>query len=186
MPRLFVALPLPEEIVHGLERLAVGLPAVRWVAPEALHLTLRFIGEVDRPSFFEIGERLADVRMPPFDLALEGLGVFPPRGDPHTLWVGVRAAEPLLQLKRRIDRCVDAVVPEREKRKFVPHVTIARFREPPPVERFGSWLTRRSLFTTAAFPVSAFQLYSSHLRSDGADHMVEAMYDFVTGVAERV
>lgn len=186
MPRLFVAIPMPEEIALTLERVCVGLPAVRWVAPDKLHLTLRFIGEVDRPSFYEIGERLADIRAAPFDLSLHGLGVFPPRGDPHTLWVGVRESEALAQLKRRVDRCVDEVVSEREKRKFVPHVTIARFREPPPVERFGSWLTRRALLTTPAFPVSGFDLYSSHLRAEGADHMVEATYDFVTGVAERV
>ena len=186
MPRLFVAIAIPLEISPALERLCVGLPAVRWTAPGDFHLTLRFIGEVDRPSFYEIGERLADVRLPPLELALKGLGVFPPRGDPHTLWVGVAAEEPLLLLKRRIDRVVDAVVAEREKRKFVPHVTLARFREPPPVERFGSWLARRALLATPAFPVSGFHLYSRHLRADRAEHMIEASYDFVTGVAERV
>ncbi len=102
------------------------------------------------------------------------------------LWAGVDDAELLQPLRRRIDRVVDAAGLEREKRKFAPHVTLARFREPPPGDRLASWITRRSLFRTAPFPVSSFALYSSVLRPEGAEHVVEASYDFVTGHMVRV
>lgn len=186
MPRLFIALPMPEEIQAELGRLCVGLPGARWTEPDDFHLTLRFIGEVDHDTFYEIGEALAGVSLPPFELALKGLGLFPPRGEPRVLWAGVDDAELLQPLRRRIDRVVDAAGLEREKRKFAPHVTLARFREPPAQDRLASWITRRSLFRTAPFPVSSFALYSSVLKPEGAEHVVEADYDFVTGRMERV
>jgi 2'-5' RNA ligase len=78
MPRLFIALDLPEDVTAGLERLCEGLPGMRWVEADQFHLTLRFIGEVDQGTFYEIGEALARVSHPPFELALTGLGQFPP------------------------------------------------------------------------------------------------------------
>jgi 2'-5' RNA ligase len=186
MPRLFVAVPMPEDVVADLERLAIGLPGIRWADPDQFHLTLRFIGEVEPPLFYEIGEALAGVAHPPFDLVLQGLGTFPPRGEPHTLWAGVAESEPLQALRRRIERALRAAGVGPEKRQWQPHVTLGRIREPLPEARFGSWLARRSLFRTAPFPVSSFDLVSSVLRADGPEHAVEASYDFVTGVMERV
>jgi RNA 2',3'-cyclic 3'-phosphodiesterase len=185
MPRLFVALPMPEEIAAELDRLRVGLPAVRWTDPERFHLTLRFIGEVETGTFHEIGAALAEVAHPPIELRLKGLGQFPPRGAPQTLWAGVEDAEALGALKRRVERALASVGIEPDRRKFAPHVTLGRFRGSPPESRFGSWLAGRSLFRSSAFPVSAFGLYSSVLRPEGPLHALEAEYDFVTGVMER-
>ena len=186
MPRLFVALDPPDEVRDEIDRLCQGLPDARWTDWDHLHLTLRFIGEVDHDTFCEIGEALAGISMPPFDLQLRGIGQFPPRGALRHLWVGVAADPGLARLKRRVDRCVaDAGVPA-ERRKFVPHVTLARFGMPPPERRLGSWIAARNLFATRSFPVSGFTLYSSILRSEGAMHVAEARYDFVTGAMERV
>ncbi len=187
MPRLFVALDLPEEAAAALDRLCEGLPGIRWAEPEQFHLTLRFVGEVGQGLFYEIGEALANVSHPPFELALKGLGQFPPRGAPHTLWAGVDdPADALPTLRRRIERVLAECGLEPERRKFVPHVTLGRFKAPPPEERFASYLFRRNLFRTERFPVSSFALYSSQLRPEGSLHTMEASYDFVAGVAERV
>jgi 2'-5' RNA ligase len=186
MPRLFVAIDLPDDVVEQLDRLCVGLPAIRWMEPGQFHLTIRFIGEVEHPVFYEIGEGLAEITARPFELRLKGLGLFPPRGAPHTLWAGVEDEAPLLPLRRRIDRIVEAAGIEPERRRFQPHVTLGRFREPPPEARFGSWLAARSLFRSEAFTVGGFTLYSSHLRPEGALHTAEASYNFVNGVMERV
>ena len=80
MPRLFVALDPPDEVKDALDRLCEGLPGIRWSDPSQFHLTLRFIGEVEQGTFYEIGEALANVSHAPFELALKGLGQFPPRG----------------------------------------------------------------------------------------------------------
>lgn len=186
MPRLFVALSPPEEVGAALDRLCEGLPGIRWTDSEQFHLTLRFIGEVDQGTFYEVGEALAGVTHPPFELALKGIGQFPPRGAPHTLWVGVEdPAGALAALRRRVERAVaEAGVPA-ERRKFAPHVTLGRFRAPPPEERLGSYLFRRNLFRTEPFPVSSFGLYASRLRPEGSLYTLEAEYDFVAGVVDR-
>lgn len=187
MPRLFIALDLPDDVIHALDRLCEGLPGIRWCDVDQFHLTLRFLGEVEQGTFYEIGEALADVSSPPFELALKGLGQFPPRGAPHTLWAGVDdPAQALPVLRRRIERRLEEVGIEPERRKFAPHVTLGRFRSPPPEERLASYLFRRNLFRTERFPVSSFRLYSSRLRPEGSLYSPEAEYDFVAGVAERV
>lgn len=176
---------MPEDVAHSLDRLCSGLPDTRWTDQESFHLTLRFIGEVEPAAFFEIGELLAGVSLPPFELELAGLGQFPPRGPLRQLWVGVAASPNLDRLRRRVEACMhEAGIPS-ERRKFIPHVTLARFRVPPPEGRLASYLRRNSLFRLQPFPVSAFNLYSSHLRSDGAEHVIEAEYNFVTGVMNR-
>jgi RNA 2',3'-cyclic 3'-phosphodiesterase len=187
VPRLFIALDLPENVVAALDRLCEGLPGVRWSEPSQFHLTLRFLGEVGQGTFYEVGEALARVGHPPFELALKGLGQFPPRGAPHTLWAGVEDRSGALPtLRRRIERVLDDVGLPPERRKFAPHVTLGRFRGgPPPEERLASYLFRRNLFRTEPFPVSSFGLYASQLRPEGPLYTLEASYDFVAGVAER-
>ena len=186
MPRLFVALPLAPDVAREVSALQRGLPDVRWTSEDDLHLTLRSVGEVDHPTFCEIGEALTNVSMAPFDLRLAGLGQFPPRGPLRQLWVGVEKNEALERLKRRVDRSLSGLDLPNDRRRFVPHVTIARFRGTPATARFGSWIAARSLFRGSAFPVSDFCLFSSRLRPEGAEHLIEARYDFVTGAMERV
>ena len=72
MPRLFVAIDLPDEVAAQVERLCIGLPAIRWVEPEQLHLTLRFIGEVEAPTFYDLGEALGAVYLTDLTAALFG------------------------------------------------------------------------------------------------------------------
>jgi 2'-5' RNA ligase len=186
MPRLFVAITIPEEVASSLERLCVGLPDVRWTDPDDFHLTLRFIGEVDPPTFHDIGTALAEVSARPFEVTLRGIGHFPPRGEPTTLWVGADGGEPLAALRRRVDRALADVGVGPEPRRFQPHVTLARFRRPPPENRLGAFLRNSSLYRSASFPVSGFSLWSSVLRPEGALHALEAEYDFVSGTMERV
>ena len=154
MPRLFVALDLAGRS-HGRRwtGCARACPACAGAIPDQFHLTLRFIGEVEQGTFYEIGEALAGVSHPPFELALKGLGQFPPRGAPHTLWVGVDdPAGALPALRRRIERALGEAGLEPERRKFTPHVTLGRFAAPPPEERLASYLFRRNLFRTERLP----------------------------------
>ena len=186
MPRIHIALDLPEEVADQVDRLCVGLPDVRWADPEEMHVTLRFIGQVDHPTYEEIGESLADIFAPPFEIRLQGIGHFPPRGEPTTLWIGISPSEGLNALKRRVERQLASLGVAPEPRRYAPHLTIARTRSPLPENRLGAFLKRLSLYRSEPFIVSGFTLYSSFLRSDGAIHMPEAKYDFVRGVAERV
>ena len=151
-------------VQRSLEPFAKGLGDVRWSTPDQQHLTLRFIGEVDNGRSTTWSTRSPWSTAVPFELSLEGLGHFPPRGEPRVLWVGVDRSAELARLKRRIDRALAAVGMPPESRKFAPHVTIARIRGAAVADRLGTYLMRHSLYRSEAFPVSGFHLYSSWLQ----------------------
>ncbi|HEX6144302.1 MAG TPA: RNA 2',3'-cyclic phosphodiesterase [Geminicoccaceae bacterium] len=182
MPRLFVALDLPEDIKLSLAPLTRGLGDVRWLLPDEQHLTLRFIGEVDNGRMEDVVEALTLVDGAPFELRLGGIGHFPPRGEPRIIWAGVEKSEPLKRLKRAVDRALDEIGLPAEGRKFTPHITLARLRRPPAPQRLASWLAAHSLYRSAPFTVRGFHLYSSWLRADGAEHTLEAGYELHPGL----
>jgi 2'-5' RNA ligase len=184
MIRLFVALALPAPIKRSLAPLARGLGDVHWLLPEQQHLTLRFIGELDNGRVNEVADALSLVPGLPFELRLKGLGHFPPRGEPRVLWAGVEKSAELHGLKRRIDRALKQIGLAPEARKYSPHVTLARLRRPPPQAGLATWLMRHALYRSEPFPVSSFQLYSSWLRDEGADYVVEASYELVPGAED--
>jgi RNA 2',3'-cyclic 3'-phosphodiesterase len=184
MPRLFVALDLPEGTKRSLESLGRGLGDVRWLGADQQHLTLRFLGQLDNGRSRDVAEALALVPGVPFELRLKGIGHFPLRGEPRVLWVGVERSIELQRLKRRIDRALDEAGLAPDPRKFAPHVTIARIRGPLSPVRLGTYLMRHSLYRSEPFPVSDFHLYSSWLQADGADHQIEASYELVPGLDE--
>ncbi len=178
MPRLFTAIDLPATVNAELASLCFGLPGAKWVAPEQLHLTLRFIGEVDGGAFREIEEVLSEVRGKPFAMQLAGLGCFPPRRPPRVLWVGIdRETEPAVAaLYRRVESAlVRPGLVEPEARKFSPHITLARLQQTP-AARLGRFLAGNNLYRSEPFPVTSFALYSSLLTSKGAIHQLEAEY----------
>ena len=179
--RLFVAIDLPEPITDVLERMCTGIPGARWTDPEQHHLTLRFIGEVDGLVTREIDAGLAELEFEPFTLSLDGFGHFPPRGTPKVLWAGVSPREPVDLLRRSVDRVIHAAGVEPERRKFSPHVTVARFPGGAPVQRLQQFLAGHALYRSEPFRVDRFHLYSSQLHQDGAIHTLEATY----GVSEE-
>lgn len=175
MPRLFVAIDLPEAVVGDLAHFCCGMPGARWVAPEQLHLTLRFIGEVDGGLFREIREALNAVDGGAFDLRVKGFGYFPPRKAPRVLWAGVEPAEGVTALRNRIEKAVVRLGLEPEPRKFSPHITLARL-DGTPVGKVTQFLAGNSLYSSPTFTVSEFHLYSSVLTAKGAIHTIEASY----------
>lgn len=177
--RLFVAVDLPPEVHDQLDRLEVPMGGARWLADEQRHLTVRFIGEVDGGTFHEIADLLAEVGGAPFELRLKGLGHFPPRGVPQTLWVGVEPSAELNRMKAAVDRALREAGIGADPRRYLPHVTVARLRHPPERERFGSYLAQHSLFRSTPFVVQGFNLYSSILHPDGARYAIEARYDLM-------
>jgi 2'-5' RNA ligase len=175
MFRLFVAIDLPADVKARLLPLCGGLPGARWVDGGQLHLTLRFIGEVDGGVRREIEGALAEVQAASFTLALQGVGHFPPRGQPRVVWVGVEKSSPLNHLHGRVETALAVAGVERDGRKFSPHITLARLTATP-ATRVGRYLEEFGLFRTEPFPVDEFTLYSSTLTRHGAVHTLEAAY----------
>lgn len=176
MVRLFVALDLPAQVRERL-RLLTGakLPGARWVPPENMHLTLRFVGEVDHGRADDIDGALAGIAARGFDLTLEGVGAFESGRRVHALWAGVERNPALDHLRAKIESAVVRAGCEPERRKFSPHVTLARLDQPDPA-KFGAWLHANALFRLGPVPVEHFTLFSSRLGRDGAHYTAEADY----------
>jgi 2'-5' RNA ligase len=177
MPRLFVGIDLPEVIDQQLLLMQAGIPGARWESEDKLHVTLKFIGDVDGGTARRVEEALRGIEIPRFELGLRGVGVFPPRGRPRILWAGIEDSDDLLRLHALIERELESVGIERERRNYHPHVTLARLRNSPE-KRVAGFVTQHALLSTPAFPVEAFQLYSSVLNPKGSRYKVEA--DFTT------
>ena len=173
--RLFTAVDLPDEIKESVCRVCSGIPGVRWVEKDLLHLTLRFIGDADSPLFARIREGLAGVEVTPFELSLQGVGRFPPKRDPRVLWVGVEMTETLARLQHLVEQALMKCGLAPEERKFSPHITIARLKDTP-LPPVAAFLDKNHLFSTPPFPVTEFYLYSSTLTPHGAIHRREATY----------
>lgn len=176
MTRLFIAIDFPQEIKGMLARLCLGLPGARWTPEDQLHLTLRFIGEVDGGVFLDIREALHSLKASPLELTLKGVGFFPPRKQPRILWVGIDKNDPLQLLKKRLDSTLSPLGLEPEKRKFSPHITLARLKNTP-LTRLTQYLAGNNLFCTPAVAIRQFQLYSSVLTAKGAVHELQATYE---------
>ena len=176
--RLFVAVDLPEDLRDRLAHLQQGLPAARWVPPDNMHLTLRFIGEVDGHQARDIDAALAQVRAERFALTLSGVDSFGSGAKPRSLWAGAQPNPALDRLQSKVEKAVRSAGLPPEGRKFKPHVTLARFKGNPR-ERLFSYLSRNALFRGAPFTVDEFVLYSSFLAQQGAIYTPEAAYPLV-------
>lgn len=171
MLRLFVALRPPPSIRERLFDLMDGIPGARWQDDEQLHLTLRFVGEVDERTGEDLAAALAAVHAPVPSISLAGVGRFGDRRRGGALWAGVAPHDALASLHRKVDRaCLRAGLPP-EGRAYLPHITLARLSRgivgAPAVE---AWLADTAGLASAPFPLLHLILYQSHLGRDGASY----------------
>jgi RNA 2',3'-cyclic 3'-phosphodiesterase len=176
MIRLFIAVELPPDIRLSIKDLGRGIPGARPLSEEQIHLTLRFIGEVESSLFQDIRECLFEVNNKPFSLRVSGVGHFPPRGTPKVIWAGVSPTEELVRLKKRVDTVLLTCGLGPEQRKFSPHITLARLRNSP-IQRVSEFLAGNSFLQTPEFTVDSFHLFSSRLGKSGALHTLEESYE---------
>jgi RNA 2',3'-cyclic 3'-phosphodiesterase len=174
MPRLFTALELPPEIVFSLSLLRGGLPGARWIDPENYHVTLRFIGDIDEPTADEIAHALERVNREAFELSLVSLGALGSR-KPHSVVACVKLTPALKELQAEQERIVQRIGMQPERRKYSPHVTLARLKgaSQPDV---AAYLALRGDFRTAPFSVGRFVLLSSRASKGGGPYVMEEAY----------
>lgn len=175
--RLFIGLGVPEGLGQRLAILAGGLPGARWVAPENMHLTLRFIGEVSRDVAEDIDEMLAGVSAPGFDLHLQGVGIFGQGTKTRAVWVGVQPSDPLNFLQAKVESAVVRGGQPPEGRKFTPHITLARFSGHTDANRTQHFIEGNNLFRAGPWTVDRFTLFESHLGKGGSVYTPLADYE---------
>lgn len=181
--RLFVSLALPAPCRDALAELMQPIEGVRWTRPEQLHLTLRFLGDVMDDQSQRVVTALQSIRVEPFLLPIEGVGVFPARGQPKVLWVGLGNAHTrLFQLRQRVDDALLSAGWLGELRSFEPHVTLGRVLQGDR-KAIDAWLHRHRGFEGPPFRVISFELMASDLHSTGSVHRIHTA--FLLGESEK-
>lgn len=174
MQRLFVAIQPPQAVREKLLAEMGGVSHARWQSDQQLHLTLRFIGEVDRHLAADIVAALGMIHHPRFRLSLDRIGQFDRRGRIDSLWVGVTPQATVEALKRKVDQALLRVGIAPEQRAYLPHITLARFnRRPGDIADFAA---RSGRLAVPSFAVDNFLLYESHLAQEGASYVPLARF----------
>ncbi len=177
--RSFIAIELPKELKYGLIQLQNELKStrcsfVKWVAPEGIHLTLKFLGNIATQKVDEVTGAMdkASKGVLPFQLETTDLGVFPNLRRPNVFWLGVGGdLDKLAALQKRIDDTLEPMGFAREKRAFTPHLTLARIREsasPQNILEFGELITKTHSVIKYKIEVSNISLMRSQLLPSGA------------------
>jgi len=177
--RLFIAVELPEEVKQELGRLQDrlrpnGLINLKWVAPDSIHITLKFLGQVNAETARDIKLEMDKVSAAfnPFDIGLKGLGAFPALSRPQVLWVGLSGEVGRLQLlAAQLEERMAGLGFAAEKRRFVPHLTLARVRPgilPGELQALAEAVSRTSFNYPYPMKVKSVNLMQSQLTSEGA------------------
>lgn len=180
--RAFIAIPLPPEIQKGLFAVEAGLKpvfvsAVRWVAPESIHITLKFLGDMPLARVRQIQDilkRSADL-FSPFSITVEGIGAFPNPQRARVIWVGLQAGPELMKLQAFIDQETARIGFASENRAFSPHLTIGRVNQTATaadLSVINASLKSSEPVALGSFMVQAITLFKSDLRPSGAIYTV--------------
>jgi RNA 2',3'-cyclic 3'-phosphodiesterase len=182
--RIFIALDIDEAIRHRIARFMDGVrgfaPDVRWVRPESLHITLKFIGETAPENVDQIKEALKAVAAHAIEMNIRGSGFFPGAKSPRVFWLGIEAGPSLAALASTVDDRVAALGIAKQDHPFSPHLTLARggggSGSPRPKRDGFKRSFQRLEEKLAALPVPEFGtmtareffLYQSHLSRGGS------------------
>jgi 2'-5' RNA ligase len=178
MPRLFIALPVPEEISDELVTLQAGVPDARWVPAENFHVTLCFAGEVQGATMRDLEEELGDILGRRFPVAVSGVEQFSNGKQPKALVALVQKNDRLDWLQQKVSTVARNCGITVEHRKFRPHVTLARFSTGAETgHHIAQFMAGHSRVQAGPWVADHFTLYSSRLRPDGAVYREEAAYD---------
>jgi 2'-5' RNA ligase len=174
MHRLFIGLRPPAPIRAHLLGVMGGVPGARWQSDAQLHLTLRYIGEVDRPLAEDVALALGQIHFAPIEAAISGTGQFESRGRPNAIWAGVRPHDPLAQLHRKLDQAMVRLGLEPERRAYLPHITLARLNGPANIA--DRYLADHAGLASPLFTFTHMTLFESTLGSEGAAYEAIARY----------
>jgi len=163
--RLFVALRPSDSIIDAMMDCMGGIKNARWMDETQIHLTLRFIGEVDTPLANDIADALGTIHAPAFELMFRDVGMFERGHWPSAIWAGVEHSPELLTLRKKVERAIVTTGVAPETRRFTPHVTLARLNRS--AGDPGAWLVSHGDFSAGPIRIDHFTLYESTLTQDG-------------------
>ena len=190
--RLFVALDLPGAVRHKLHDLIAQLrnecPDIRWVRPEGIHVTLKFIGHVDEPKAHGIQQALGKIHSDrPVSVELRGMGFFPNGRRPRVVWCGVQGSANLVKLAEDMEAVLEPLGIDRETRPYTPHLTLARIDaekvRPAQIQKLVSAAKKFEDSSFGSSRETEFHLYESVTKPSGAEYTILQSFPFVKGSA---
>jgi RNA 2',3'-cyclic 3'-phosphodiesterase len=174
MHRLFIGIDPHSAIKSALLSMQGGISGARWQSEDQMHITLRFIGDVDRHMANDIAATLTRIQHPAFDVQLSGVGTFDRRGTIHTLFAGITPLGPLHILHKKVDHLLVMLGLPVDSRAFVPHLTLARLNQSSGT--LAHFLIDHGKLSSAGFTVHNICLYESILARDGAHYNIIERY----------
>lgn len=150
---------------------------IRWTKPEAIHLTLKFIGEIPNARVIQVVESLSTIKVfESFPVEVKGFGFFPSPSRPQVFWAGVEAPPALAQLAREIEEAMEKIGFAPEQRNYNAHLTLARFKKFRPRPEFRSLVETQSQISIGRFEAGEFFLFESKLSPRGAEYRKVARF----------
>jgi RNA 2',3'-cyclic 3'-phosphodiesterase len=176
MLRLFVALPIDPDVCEQISRVQNGIDGAKWSPRDNLHLTLRFIGDVDEPRARDIDIALAGIEIAPFELSLKGTGYFGVEA-PHAIWLGVEGNPSLLALQKKCERACRQAGLAPDTRAYTPHVTLCYLPRHLALQPVLAYRELHNLLRSKVWLADRFYLYSSATHGAGPSrYKIEAEY----------
>ncbi len=166
-PPLFVAVPVPAAIAEGLAAWGGGIPGARWTPAENMHVTLRYLGELEEPLAGEVAAVLGELKAGAFTVRAEGVDFFGRHHGPRLLYAGVRPRDDLLELRRRMETRFRRLGLAPDGRRYHPHITLARLKGAAPAH-VGRFVEGNGLAASPPFEVGSFALFESHRHAEGS------------------
>jgi 2'-5' RNA ligase len=169
--RVFIAVDIPDEIRKTLGDLQREMrpltSSARWVAPESIHITLKFVGEIPEKRLEDIDSALRGLTWKPFTITVRGVGFFPGTRSPRVFWAGMEA--PTMEgLAEQLDTLMERLGFEKEKRAFRPHLTLARAKDTRIDSSLVSAAAKYEEHAFGSFSVDRVFLFKSTLKPSGA------------------
>lgn len=177
MPRLFIALDLPAHIKQQLAQLPRAMSGARWQTIEQMHLTLKFIGELDNSNMPELIEALAQIKAQPFKLRINSVDYVGSKRSPRILYAQIEKNPELSKLYKQINKVLEKTGLELKKQKLNPHITLARLKLTP-YPAIAQFLQAESLLKSEYFTIDAFHLFRSKLSLTGSQYQIAESFYF--------
>ncbi|MEW6455922.1 MAG: RNA 2',3'-cyclic phosphodiesterase [Acidobacteriota bacterium] len=176
--RTFIAIDFPEEIkkliYEKIDVLKKFEANIKWIREEGIHLTLKFLGEIDENKLNLINNKLKKISesIPSFSLIVQGMGTFPERSkSPRVIWIGIKEETNLKRLQENIEEEMEKLSFQRETRKFSPHITIGRVKDSKHITKILDVIEKERETLFGKIKVKEIILFRSILKPDGAQYI---------------
>jgi 2'-5' RNA ligase len=187
--RSFIAIKLSKIITDGLgnaidDLKENGVQNVRWTSPQTIHITLKFLGDIDANTIEPISRSLQGVvrHYSPFEIDITGLGAFPKIDNPRILWIGIKAPDALSRMQKELESELNRFGFEKEERGFTPHLTLGRVTKNATrsdIRTIAEKIKSHKPIFIGSMSVDEIHLYRSNLLPEGPQHFILASFPLI-------